>query len=343
MKRYGVLVVDDSAFMRKAISEIIESDSELFVVGIARNGEDALEKIKRLKPCLVTMDLDMPVIDGLSALELIMAETPLPVVMLSQFTNESTTATIKSLELGAVDFILKDDLFVEGNSGMKDQFLEVIKASIQAAFHKEQRVKVEEVEEKETDKEIIVESDLIIIGCSTGGPSALQEILPKFPADFPVPVFVVQHMPPGFTKPLADRFNEMCNLNVKEASHGEVMEKGTIYIATAGYQTTIIEHGDGRKTFNVGPYSGEYLYKPSVDVTLQSAAPIFKEKLITAILTGMGTDGVEGTRYVKMNNGTVFVEAEETCVVYGMPKAVYEAGLADKKVSLPNMYHYLTK
>jgi two-component system chemotaxis response regulator CheB len=338
MKQYGVLVVDDSAFMRRAISLILEKDPQFIVVGIARNGEEAVEKIQRLKPDLVTMDVEMPVMNGLKALEQIMKTNPVPVVMLSSHTKEGANETIRALELGAVDFFLKDYLLM---NRMDDQhmqeFLVRLKgiaeatlppASSQAHLNVREEIKMRRSEIK-----------LIFIGCSTGGPSALQTILPRFPADFPIPIVVAQHMPPGFTKPLAERFNTMCHLKVKEAENGKVIQPGTIYIAPSGYQTIFEKKPDGSVVFKVdNEIDVQALYKPSIDISLRSAAPTFEDRLLTVILTGMGSDGMQGSSIVKKYHGTVFVEAEGSCIVYGMPKAVLEAGFADGQYLLSNMY-----
>lgn len=183
-------------------------------------------------------------------------------------------------------------------------------------------------------------ADLLIIGCSTGGPSALQTILPRFPEDTHVPIIVLQHMPPGFTKPLAERFDNICRLRVKEAENGDILKAGNIYIAPAGYQTFIDKKKDGSVTLRIEDCpSIDTLYKPSIDVTLDSAAPVFKERLLSVILTGMGNDGLLGCGAVKKYNGKIIVEAEESCIVYGMPKAVYEAGLADIQVPLSDIFH----
>ncbi len=181
--------------------------------------------------------------------------------------------------------------------------------------------------------------ELLFIGCSTGGPSALQTILPRFPKDFPIPIVVAQHMPLSFTKPLADRFNTLCQLDVEELKNDQVVKAGKIYIAPSGYQTKLVKRLDGTVVFKVeNSEMDQTLYKPCIDITVGSAAPIYKERLLTLILTGMGTDGTKGCELVKKYGGYVFVEAEESCVVYGMPKSVVEAGYADGQYLLSRMY-----
>jgi two-component system chemotaxis response regulator CheB len=346
MKQYGVLVVDDSSFMRRSLSLIIEKDPQFFIIGIARNGTDAIEKVQRLKPDIVIMDLEMPEMNGIDALKEIMKSCPVPVVMLSMYIEEGSKIALEALELGAIDFFLKSSLLGENvKEEVIIEFLNRLKA-----FAINAKVKNKEMDSEIQGLEVqhiqnIVHSkkrDLIIIGCSTGGPSALQALLPRFPKDLGVPIIVLQHMPQGFTKPLAERFDTICNLNVKEVENGDVLEADNIYIAPAGFQTSLEHNNENNVVFKVEDYSPiETLYKPSINVTLNSAAPIFKEKLLSVILTGMGNDGLIGCTNVKENNGYVIVEAEQSCIVYGMPKVVFEAGLADIQVSLPYIFEQI--
>jgi len=355
MQQYGVLVVDDSSFMRRRISLVIEKDPQLFIIGIARNGVEALEKIQRLKPDIVTMDVEMPEMDGITALKEIMKNCPVPVVMLSSQNDKDPEITFQALESGAADFYLKNTLLEDNvKPEIIKEFLDRLKAIAEKATKsakKEQKEiatseKMSEILENILNKpEICVETksgaiDLLIIGCSTGGPSALQSILPRFPKDTQVPIVVLQHMPPGFTKPLAERFDTICNLQVKEAEDGDILKAGNIYIAPAGYQTFFDKKKDGSIGLKIEdcPFV-ESVYKPSINVTLDSAAPIYKERLLSVILTGMGNDGLIGCEAVKKYNGRVIVEAEESCVVYGMPKVVYEAGLADIQVPLSKIFN----
>ncbi|MGJ7909822.1 protein-glutamate methylesterase/protein-glutamine glutaminase [Neobacillus sp. LXY-1] len=346
MKKFGVLVVDDSAFMRRALSQMIESDSQLYVVGIARNGLDAIDKVARLKPDIVTMDIEMPELNGIGALEQIMKTNPVPTCMISSLTKEGAAETIKALELGAADFMLKDTLLKsEIGNEVALEFLQRLKSIAETKFANKSTevkpqismsVKPPVMSVKKLNKS---KTDLVFIGCSTGGPSALQAILPHFPKDFPIPVVVAQHMPPGFTKPLADRFNTLCHLQVNEAQNGEVLKAGTIYIEPSGKQTRFEKRADGTVVFQIdNQETPKVLYKPCVDISLASAAPIYSDRLLAIILTGMGVDGTQGCSYVKKYNGRVLVEAEESCVVYGMPKAVLEAGFADGQHLLNRMY-----
>jgi len=303
------------------------------------------------------MDVDMPEMDGMTALKEIMKTCPVPVVMLSNQTDRDPETTFKALELGAADFYLKSALLGDNvKPEIINEFLNRLKAVAEKA---RKSISANEEQEKKTVSENVSEIlenilnmpeslnetrsglvDLLIIGCSTGGPSALQTILPRFPRDTHVPIVVLQHMPPGFTKPLAERFDTICNLRVKEAEDGDILKAGNIYIAPAGYQTFLEKIAEDSTVLRIKDCpSAETLYKPSINVTLNSAAPIYKERLLSVILTGMGNDGLIGCESVKKYNGHVIVEAEESCIVYGMPKVVYEAGLADVQAPLSSIFH----
>jgi two-component system chemotaxis response regulator CheB len=384
VRKYGVLVVDDSAFMRRAVGLLVERDPAFFVAGIARNGLEALDKLRRLAPDVVTMDVEMPGMDGLQALEHIMREHPVPVVMLSSKTGAGTQATIRALELGAVDFFPKESLISDApDEGTLRDFHTRLKiaatAKVAGVMPAAGPAGTAEPPASGPSGQVRLAGpagsaepgsaaqagsagpagldapawtgpasrggagsgapayDLLVIGCSTGGPSALQAILPRFPADYPAAMIVVQHMPPGFTAALAERFNTICGLRVKEAEEGDPLVPGTIYFAPSGYQTTARRLADGRVVLHVDE-KPDLLYRPSVDVTLRSAAPIYRNRMLAVVLTGMGQDGLEGCRQVKANGGLVLTESEESCVVYGMPKAVHEAGLSDAQAALPAMF-----
>mgnify|MGYP000032091281 FL=1 len=349
MRQYGVLVVDDSSFMRKCISMIIEKEPQLFVMGIARNGIEAIEKVQRLKPDIVTMDIEMPEMNGMTALKEIMEICPVPVVMLSNGTDRDSEAAFQARETGAADFFLKNALL---GDNVKPEIIKEFTDRLKAIAEKSKKQVNNEQEKVNSNVTEILgnilnktetrsgRSKLIIIGCSTGGPSALQAILPRFPKNIHVPIIVLQHMPPGFTRPLAERFDKICSLHVKEAENGDLLEAGNIYIAPAGYQTLIDKKADGSIALKIEdcPFL-DTVYKPSIDITLDSAAPVYRERLLSVIHTGMGNDGLLGCGTVKKYNGKVIVEAEESCIVYGMPKAVFEAGLADVQVPLTDIFH----
>jgi len=343
MPQYGVLVVDDSALMRRAISKWVESDPQCFVVGLARNGIEAVEKAQRLKPDVITMDVEMPGMDGLTALQQIMQLCPVPVVMLSSYTDSGTIATLEALERGAVDFFLKESLFESASTKYDQDYLVRLKAAakakVQGYLEPAKTVSAPDTSMKRAEPSKI---DFIIIGCSTGGPSALQSILPRFTSDFLVPILVVQHMPPGFTKPLADRFNQMCKLQVREAEDGDTIQTGTILVAPAGFQTVLQRRGNGEIKVQIKSQTPlETLYKPSIDVTVASASTVYADKLLAVILTGMGADGLHGCKRVKECGGHVISESEETCIVYGMPKVVHEAGYSDRQSPLPEIYEQI--
>jgi len=328
---------------------IIEKEPQLFVMGIARNGIEAIEKVQRLKPDIVTMDIEMPEMNGMTALKEIMEICPVPVVMLSNGTDRDSEAAFQARETGAADFFLKNALL---GDNVKPEIIKEFTDRLKAIAEKSKKQVNNEQEKVNSNVTEILgnilnktetrsgRSKLIIIGCSTGGPSALQAILPRFPKNIHVPIIVLQHMPPGFTRPLAERFDKICSLHVKEAENGDLLEAGNIYIAPAGYQTLIDKKADGSIALKIEdcPFL-DTVYKPSIDITLDSAAPVYRERLLSVIHTGMGNDGLLGCGTVKKYNGKVIVEAEESCIVYGMPKAVFEAGLADVQVPLTDIFH----
>lgn len=335
MKKYKVLIVDDSAFMRKGISMVVEKSLDFEIVGVARNGKEAVEKVQSLHPDVVTMDIEMPEMNGIDALKQIMNQCPTPVVMLSALTDDGTKASMEALEIGAVDFFLKSNLLNNmSDMSIVQDFLLRLKTACQA------NIKKKPISIYQTPLFSPVVSgkyECLMIGSSTGGPSALQKVLITFPEDFPVPIVIAQHMPPGFTKAFAERLNKVCALTVKEAVNGEELKAGNVYIAPAGFQTTV-SFQRGKPFITVHEtYPIEALYAPSVDITLESVTSCYKEKLVTAILTGMGNDGTKGCQHAKRNKGYVLTESEETCVVYGMPKSVVEAGLSDSKQPIHQM------
>ena len=336
MNIYGVLVVDDSALMRKTLSSIIEASPNLFVIGKARNGIDAIEKVRRLKPSIVTLDVEMPKLDGLETLKILMKESPVPVVMLTNGLDSS----IAAFELGAIDFIMKNELIYPTQELHLSEFY---KRLITAATAKLPQPIIEQHEQVEVKKTKPLhkkgKKQLLIIGSSTGGPSALQTIIMKFPQTLPVPVLIIQHMPAGFTKPLANRFDALSPLIVKEAEHNEILQVGTIYIAPAGLQTMLKKNEEGEYVVRQNITTlVDTLYKPSIDVTLLSLDEVSSSQLLMVVLTGMGDDGLRGCKAVKQFGATILAESEETCVVYGMPKVVVEAGIVDKQLALPIIF-----
>jgi two-component system chemotaxis response regulator CheB len=341
---------------------------DIQVVGTARDGLDALEKLPNLKPDIVTMDIEMPRMDGLTCLKKIMAENPLPVVMVSSLTTEGAKATFDALALGALDFIAKDKK-LEATSGgnifdIQKELQEKIRklanspkfktfkhaqrsapasatAASQPAATQPQRAKftTSATASPNTIPTAPV-ADLIVLGCSTGGPKALQEFLPFLPKNLPVPMLIVQHMPSSFTKPFAERLNGICQLEVKEASNGDVPQPGHIYIAPGGIHMHV-RFQLGHYLIELNPEPAGTLHRPSVDVLFQSAYDTCNTQLMAIILTGMGADGAQGMKKLKSKGAYTLAEAESSCVVYGMPKAAFELGCVDVVSPIQNMANIL--
>ncbi len=335
----NVLIVDDSAFMRNTLSSMISSDPELKVVGTARDGIEAVEKVSSLKPDIVTMDIEMPKMDGIEALKHIMAKTPVPVIMVSSLSTESAKATLHALEIGAVDFIPKNlsdlsinivkikEILIEKikGIGMKKMVRRTLK-------RRTSPLQVSKVSEYSSKRRI----SIVAIGSSTGGPKALQNIISKLPGDFPVPILIAQHMPASFTGPFAERLNQLSNIEIREAKDGEPLRKGVALIAPgSGHMGVRRRKGSAETCIAIiKDEKGEYIYRPSVDLLMSSIANTYSAYTLGIILTGLGNDGEKGLGEIKAKGGKIIAESEESCVVYGMPKAVVEAGIADKIVPL---------
>ncbi|WP_438317653.1 protein-glutamate methylesterase/protein-glutamine glutaminase [Sporosarcina sp. FA9] len=356
------LVVDDSAFMRKLISDFLSNHPNIEVIGTARNGKDAIEKVKLLKPDVVTMDVEMPIMDGLEALKEIMAHHPVPVVMLSSTTKEGAENTMLAMEYGAVDFVAKPGGAISLNLiDVEDEIVKKVAAASGVHISKLTRlhnpksvekdlvsIKIKDLnpiakplkQEMDQNKGVFIKNakTFVIIGTSTGGPRALQAVLTQLPAEFAAPILIVQHMPPGFTKSLADRLDTLCNIHVKEAENGEPILSGTAYIAQGGKHLKIKKLGQSyfiHLDDIEPPRSG---HRPAVDVLLESAAVIKEPNYLTVIMTGMGYDGKVGMGILKNNGQTITIaESVQTSVVYGMPKAIVEAGLADEVEDLQDI------
>lgn len=343
-KQIQVLIVDDSAFMRKSLSSMLTTDPRIAIAGLARNGEEAIQQVHQLNPDVVTMDVEMPGMNGLEALKRIMAERPVPVIMVSSMTTEGAGDTLKALELGAVDYIPKQlDGVAMKIHDLHDQLIEKIVAASQAGDKVRARqlssttrpaVKAKASVLTAHSVSVTRGTRIVAIGCSTGGPQALFEVLPAFPSDFPAGIVIVQHMPKTFTKPFADRMNTACGLEVKEAAEGDEVKPGRILIAPGGVQCRVKRKSITSTVIALSPNVEHHLHAPSVDIMMQSVASVFEERGIAVILTGMGHDGLEGMKAVKAAKGRTIVQDEKTCIVYGMPKAVVEAGYADKVIPL---------
>ncbi len=323
-----VLVVDDSLVMRKAISRLLSNDSDIQVVGTAVDGRDAIEKVGSLKPDVVTMDIEMPVMDGLEALKRIMADHPIPVIMMSALTKEGADITMEALNLGACDYVTKDFAHINSSLAMKQTELvskvkNVAKNKVQFLLRKLDNMK----KPISLDPEKKVRHEVLSIGASTGGPPALQHILSKLPESFPVPIVIAQHMPKLFTQSFSQRLNSVSQLHVKEAEENEPLRAGVALIAPG--DTHVALKRKGKEIVVEFVNDSRFIYRPSVDLLMSSTANIFREQAIGVILTGMGSDGLNGMRELKSNKGYIIAQDEETCVVYGMPRAVVTANLAD--------------
>lgn len=349
MGNIRVLVVDDSAFMRKVISDILSQDPFIEVIDRARNGQECLDKAASLKPDVITLDVEMPVMNGLEALEQLMKTVPTPVVMVSSLTREGADATIKALELGAVDFVTKPSGPISLDiHAVAHLMVEKVKAAAQAKRYVK-RVAVEEGPTVQTTHPAAVftkgerrsktgppaTDKLVAIGTSTGGPKALQKVLTDLPATFEPPIVIVQHMPPGFTKSLAQRLDSLCQIRVVEAEDGQLLETGTAYIAPGGYHLEVIQRADGKLYTHLHQAEPRGGHRPSVDVMFESISTIKQVQKWAVIMTGMGSDGTKGLKLMKESGlVTSVIEDESTCVVYGMPRAAVQAGLADHVVPL---------
>jgi two-component system, chemotaxis family, protein-glutamate methylesterase/glutaminase len=327
-----VLVVDDSALMRKVVSDMLNARPDIEVVGQARDGQDALEKIRVLNPDVLTLDVEMPIKDGLSTLKEIMLTKPMPVVMLSSLTQEGAATTMQCLELGAVDFVGKP-------SGTISLDIEVVSDELYAKV----RTAYGARRSMSKPKPLLIANrsmapcnsiqngkSLVFIGSSTGGPKALQAILPLFPANLGVPIVVVQHLPETFTKMLAYRLNEACEYEVREAVDGDVLRPGVALIAPGGRHLKF--SSDGVARLSDGP--SIHGVKPAIDITLSSLIPTYGRHIVASILTGMGRDGAEALKMVRDCGGITFAEDESTCTVFGMPKVAQELGGVMKMVPL---------
>ncbi len=374
-----VLIADDSAFMRKVLSDLFNGQSDFQVAGTAVNGKDTIEKVKKLKPDLLTLDVQMPVMDGLEALAIIMDECPLPVIMVSSMTQAGTDATIRALSLGAVDFVSKAGGPISKIEPIQAELLEKCRDAAQAHVSKIRTSPADSKPltftpkiEREPDPPAIRKIEfkrrttgfipghkptitkiptattsppikptpistsnslsnkkLVAIGTSTGGPQALQTVITRLPGNLPCGVVVVQHMPAGFTKSLADRLDSISEISVKEAENDEIIKAGQVYIAPGNFHLRVVEGIGGVRKIALSQEPPVGNHRPAVNVMFDSVAGIGKN-LVSVIMTGMGCDGCEGMKKIKANGGYSIAQDETSCVVYGMPKAVVDAGLADE-------------
>jgi two-component system chemotaxis response regulator CheB len=343
-----VVVTDDSAFMRRAIQKMLEKEADIAVVGTASSGEEGIELVERLRPDVVTMDVEMPGIGGLEAARRIVDRRGPPIIMVSSLTREGAETTLRALEIGAVDFIPKPDSALIDIVHVQRDLVERVRhfGSRGAYLRAMQSARAVKPPEPAARPPIVEPRparvaaprpggfECVAIGTSTGGPVALSTILPKLPASFPLPIVVVQHMPPGFTRPLAERLDAASKIRVVEGSDGMPLRPGTAIIAPAGQQLRLRRGADSSVHIVLSHDGEKSLHVPSVDVMATSVGETYGSRTLGVILTGMGNDGVQGLRVVKQRGGYVVGQDEATCVVYGMPRAAAIAGLVDRVVPL---------
>jgi len=342
-----VLVVDDSGFFRRRVKEILESDPMLEVVGLAENGEQAIEAVKKLKPDVVTMDIEMPIMDGITATRKIMSTNPTSIIMFSSLTTDGAKATLDALDAGAVDFLPKrfEDISKDKDEARKvlcqrvkdlgnkrKPLAPVTKATTVTATADKAKpattAPVRRVRENTSTR-----ISLVAIGTSTGGPVALQKVLTELPASFPVPIVVIQHMPGTFTGAFSERLDQQCNIHVKEAETGDKLKPGVAYIAPGGKQM-LVEKIAGQFTLKIIEDMPGQTYKPSVDVTYDSINKVAASSTLAVVLTGMGADGCKGATALHKSGSIVWAQDEASCVVYGMPAAIVDAGIAEKVMDI---------
>lgn len=365
-----VLVVDDSGFFRRRVTEILAGDPQIQVVGTANNGREAIEQTLALHPDVITMDYEMPVMDGIEAVRQIMQRCPTPVIMFSSLTYEGARVSLDALDAGAADYLPKN---FEDISRNPDKVRQLLCERVQGLARTNRRslglsnahhaqpastlstparsisptpaaspprpaaapttpAKTSPAPRKRSYK-------LVAIGTSTGGPVALQKVLTQLPANFPAPLLLVQHMPAAFTKAFAERLDKLCRISVKEAEDGDTLRPGRALLAPGGKQMMV----DSRGVVRILPGDERLNYKPCVDVTFGSAAKAFQDKVLAIVLTGMGADGREGARLLKQAGSAVWAQDEASCVIYGMPMAVAKANLADGIYPLDDIGRYLAE
>ena len=369
-----VLVVDDSGFFRRRVSEILSADPTIKVIGTATNGKEAIDQALALKPDVITMDYEMPMMDGITAVRHIMQRCPTPVLMFSSLTHEGARVTLDALDAGAVDFLPKN---FEDISRNPDKVKQLLCEKVHTISRSNRRLSSYSAPPPVAAPTPVSRAPLagaptpvpaptrttpiasraapapaahspapkrkpyklVAIGTSTGGPVALQRVLTQLPGNFPAPIVLVQHMPAAFTKAFAERLDKLCRISVKEAEDGDTLRPGLALLAPGGKQMMI----DGRGTVRILPGDERLNYKPSVDITFGSAAKTYGDKVLAVVLTGMGADGREGARLLKQGGSQVWAQDEASCVIYGMPMAIVKANLADAVYSLDDMGRHLVE
>lgn len=331
MKKIKVLVVDDSALMRKIVSDMINSEDDMEVVDIARNGSDMFTKLEKHNPHVITLDVEMPVMDGITALkEMKKNHLNKPVIMLSSVSKTGTTQTMECLEAGAFDFVSKPSGAISLDiNKVKDELILKIRMAYEKnnikSLPKDNYVQTVNEKYQPVRKNVTGKVEAVVIGASTGGPKALYSVITALPEKLGVPVFIVQHMPVGFTKAFAERLNSNSRIKVVEASDAELVEKDVVYIAPGGFHMEV--HNDRKIHLNTEPTL--WGVRPAVDKLFISAAKVYGAHTLSIVLTGMGKDGAQGTVEIKKSGGITMAEDKSTCTIYGMPKAAYETGMVD--------------
>jgi two-component system chemotaxis response regulator CheB len=336
-----VLVVDDSAFLRKVLTQMLSQSPQIEVVGAARDGEEALELVEKHRPDVVTLDLVMPGMDGVAFLKEQMRRRPVPVLVCS-IAHESGERALAALDAGAVDFIQKPTaLATEKVFELAGELVEKVKAAAKVRMPEPaldgKPAPAAVRDERALHSPHAHTAEMLVIGISTGGPQALRQMIPQFPADFPVPVAMVLHMPIGYTEMYARRLNEISAIEVVEAREGDLIRPGTAFLAPAGRHLGFVRGEDGSVRAHLDLHPLDTPHRPAVDVLFEAAAEVYGSHVLGAVMTGMGQDGLLGAAHIKAKGGRVITEAESSCVVYGMPRAVDEASLSDRSVPLQNM------
>jgi two-component system chemotaxis response regulator CheB len=370
-----VLVVDDSGFFRRRVSEILSADSNIQVVGTATNGKEAIDQALALKPDVITMDYEMPMMDGITAVRHIMQRCPTPVLMFSSLTHEGARVTLDALDAGAVDFLPKNFEDISRNPEkvkqlLCEKILSISRSNRRVSTYSTYSAPAPVAAPAPAPAPSSIGSygssapvrpapvparthgatasspapkrkayKLVAIGTSTGGPVALQRVLTQLPANFPAPIVLVQHMPAAFTKAFAERLDKLCRISVKEAEDGDILRPGLALLAPGGKQMMI----DGRGAVKILPGDERLNYKPCVDITFGSAAKTYGDKVLAVVLTGMGADGREGARLLKQGGSSIWAQDEASCVIYGMPMAIVKAELADAVYSLDDIGKHLVE
>ena len=330
-----VLVVDDSAYIRKVVKEMLSRSPALEVVGTARDSDEALELVERLQPDVVTCDLIMPGTDGVGFIQQQMSRRRVPIVIVSM-AGESSERVLSGLDAGAIDFVQKPTaLATERVFEVADELIAKVVAAASAPMRRAPEARAE----RAAVATVTFQNrySVVVVGVSTGGPQGLKSVIARLPADFPIPVAVVLHMPIGYTEAYAKRLDELSALSVIEARDGEEVRPGVVLVAPAGRHLTFRRTEEGRVMTRLDVRPLDTPHRPSVDVLFQSAADVWGERVLGVVMTGMGEDGRDGAAWIKARGGSVLTEAEETCVVYGMPRAIVEAGLSDEAVPLDRL------